>query len=431
MPVRPDDGAVRWRARRGPAGAAVLGTLLAGLVAVGCGPVPSVVPAAAAATTCTPGWTAAWHAAQQAVPGDSLAGRTLRMVVRPGAAGEQLRLRLSNRHGDGPLRIAAMTVGTTGPGAAVTRPVPLTVGGAPVADIPVGAEVLTDPAPVAAAAGVPLTVSLFLAEVPRTIGSHPVAMRTAWLSGPGDRTAAPDAAGFDTTLQSWPVLTGLEVLAPRPDGAVLVIGDSLVDGVGSTPGGDDRFPDQLAARLSAVGGDRPMTVLNAGLSRNQLLQDDPPAGGDAPSTRWDDDVAAVPGVRDVVLLVGTNDLAAGAAGGDLVAGLQGFAQRARAAGLRVFLTTIPPSASGGRAAPSAVAARDEVNDWLRSDGRRWADGVIDAAAALGDPGDPLRLRPDLDSGDGLHPSPAGYRALAASVPVEELSGSPCRTSPDR
>ncbi|WP_224392570.1 GDSL-type esterase/lipase family protein [Pseudonocardia sp. ICBG1293] len=408
---------------------AVCGTLLAGLVAAGCGPAPTPLPAAAAAATCAPGWTAAWHAAQQAVPGDSLTGRTLRMVVRPGATGEQLRLRLSNRHGDGPLRIAAMTVGTAGPGAAVTRPVPLTVGGAPVADLPPGAEVLTDPAPVASVAGGPLTVSLFLAQVPRTIGSHPVAMRTAWLSGPGDRTAAPDPAGFDTTLQSWPVLTGLEVLAPRPDGAVLVIGDSLVDGVGSTPDGDDRFPDQLAARLAAAGGDRPMTVLNAGLSRNRLLQDDPPAGGDAPLNRWDDDVAAVPGVRDVVLLVGTNDLAAGASGADLVEGLQAFAQRARAAGLRVFLTTVPPSVSGGRDAPAVVAARDEVNAWLLADGRRWADGVIDAAAALGDPGDRRRLRPDLDSGDGLHPSAYGYRVLAASVPVGELSGSVCRTRP--
>lgn len=410
-------------------GAVVLGALLLGF-ATACGSAPAVVPAAAA-VSCAPGWTAAWHAAQQAVPGDSLAGRTLRMVVRPGATGGQLRLRLSNRHGDGPLRVGAVTVGTAGPGAAVDRPVPLSVGGRPGVELAPGEEVLTDPAPVAATSGVPLTVSLFLAAVPRTIGSHPVAMRTAWLSGPGDRTAAPDPAGFDTTLQSWPLLAGLEVLAPRPDGAVLVIGDSLVDGVGSTPGGDDRFPDQLAARLAAAGGDRPMTVLNAGLSRNRLLQDDPPAGGDAPLTRWDDDVAAVPGVRDVILLVGTNDLAAGAGADEVVAGLRAFAARARDTGLRVFLSTIPPSASGGRDRPEVVAVRDAVNEQVRTDGRDWADGVIDAAVALGDPGDPRRLRADLDSGDGLHPSPAGYRALAASVPVGDLSGSPCRTSGDR
>lgn len=60
-------------------------------------------------------------------------------------------------------------------------------------------------------------------------------------------------------------------------------------------------------------------------------------------------------------------------------------------------------------------------------GPRYADGVIDAAAALADPADPARLRSDLDSGDGLHPGPAGYRALADAVPLAALSGSPCRT----
>ncbi|MEV1294966.1 GDSL-type esterase/lipase family protein [Pseudonocardia sp. NPDC049635] len=410
----------RWHI---PAALAVLALLLAGSVAAGCG---RALPAPAGAAECGPGWVAGWHAAQQAVPGDQLAGRTLRMVVRPQASGDGLRLRLSNRHGDGPLHVGSVTVGRAETGAATTDPRPLLIGGRPDVGMDPGTDVLTDPLPVPVERGVPLTVSLYLTDVPATISSHPVAMRTTWLSGPGDRTTEPGADDFGTTLQSWPVLSGLDVLAPRPTGGVLVIGDSLVDGVGSTPNGDDRFPDGLAARL--VAEQETTTVLNAGLSRNRLLQDDPPAGGDAPATRFDVDVAPLAGVRDVILLIGTNDLAAGAGADELVTGLRAFADRGRATGLRVFLTTIPPSTSGGRDVEAVVAARDRVNERIRADGPGWADGVIDAAAVLADPGDPTRLRPEYDSGDGLHPSPAGYRALADAVPISALSGAPCLAS---
>lgn len=413
----------RWR---GPVVVAVLAVLVAGLAFAGCG---RALPAAAARAGCAPAWSAGWHAAQQAVPGDQLVGRTLRMVVRPQASGDAVRLRLSNRHGDGPLGIGAVSFGGAGGPAEVVEPVPVLVGGRPDVRLAPGDDVVTDPLPVRVDRGVPVLVSVFLTEVPTTISSHPVAMRTAWLSAPGDRTASPGAGGFGTTLQSWPVLAGLEVHAPAPGAGLLLIGDSLVDGVGSTPDGDDRLSDQLAARLAAGSGGPRTTVLNAGLSRNQLLQDDPPAGGDSPLTRFDADVAAVAGVRDVLLLIGTNDLAAGARGEELVAGLRTFAERARAAGLRVFLATIPPATSGGRDAPDVVAARDHVNAWIRTGAGRFADGTVDAAAVLAEPGDPLRLRPEYDSGDGLHPSAAGYRALAAAVPVPALSGSPCPGTP--
>lgn len=93
----------RWR---GPVVVAVLAVLVAGLAFAGCG---RALPAAAARAGCAPAWSAGWHAAQQAVPGDQLVGRTLRMVVRPQASGDAVRLRLSNRHGDGPLGIGAVS----------------------------------------------------------------------------------------------------------------------------------------------------------------------------------------------------------------------------------------------------------------------------------------------------------------------------------
>ncbi len=167
-----------------------------------------------------------------------------------------------------------------------------------------------------------------------------------------------------------------------------------------------------------------MAVLNAGVSGNQLLADDPAGNGAAPISRFDRDVAAAAGATDVVLNIGTNDIAAGSNAAALVAGLQRFSERARAAGKRVFLTTITPSIVGGRGTPAAVATRTAVNDWIRAHGPEYADGVFDFAAAVADPAAPTHLAGRYDSGDGLHLSAAGYRALAAAVDVEASDRQP-------
>ena len=62
--------------------------------------------------------------------------------------------------------------------------------------------------------------------------------------------------------------------------------------------------------------------------------------------------------------------------------------------------------------------RKAVNDWLRSEGIKEADAVVDFDAAVRDPDHPSRFRPDLHSGDWLHPSDAGYQAMAEAVPLD-------------
>jgi lysophospholipase L1-like esterase len=102
-----------------------------------------------------------------------------------------------------------------------------------------------------------------------------------------------------------------------------------------------------------------------------------------------------------------------------------FAERARAAGTRVVLTTITPSAAGEHGTPAAVAVRDAVNAWVLAHGAEHADGVADFGAAVADPAQPSHLAPGYDSGDGLHLSAAGYRALADALDPALLTGSPC------
>jgi lysophospholipase L1-like esterase len=377
----------------------------------------AVLPRAVAAAACGPTWVTAWQAAMQpGTPPRAVAGGgTLRMVVRPQVGGAQIRVRLSNAYGSAPLSVDAVsaTGAGGGPKAAVGSEQPVTFGGQAGTVIPPGAEAVSDPVAVVAA-GL-LAVTIAVPALPAVVSAHPVALQTSWL--------APRGGALGTPTTSWLLLSGLDVLAPRPVHAVVAVGDSITDGVGTAPDADARWTDALATRLAAAGGETTMTVLNAGISRNELLADG--VGGPPPQARFAGDVAGALGATDVVLNVGTNDIAAGRDAAAIEAGLVRFADAARAAGKRVFLTTITPSTAGTHGTPQAVATRNAVNTWIRTQGPAHAAGVVDFAAAVADPTHPDRLAAAADAGDGLHLSAAGYRALAAAVPVAALSGSPC------
>jgi lysophospholipase L1-like esterase len=65
--------------------------------------------------------------------------------------------------------------------------------------------------------------------------------------------------------------------------------------------------------------------------------------------------------------------------------------------------------------PASEADRQAVNQWIRTPGR--FDAVIDFDKIMLDPEHPDQLAPEFDSGDHLHPSPAGYAAMAEAVPL--------------
>lgn len=381
-------------------------------------------PATAPPDACRPAWTTGWQAAAQpgpALPG--LGGATVRMVVHPQVTGSEVRLRLSNAYGTTPLAVGAVTAarsdGSAGLVLGTVQPVPF--GGQQEVVIPPGGEVVSDAVPLVAEAGSPLAVSLFLPVAPQVLTQH-FAMQAAYVSGRGDATFA-DAGSFGAQLPSSVVLTGIDVRAPRPVNSLVAVGDSITDGMGAAAG--ESWPDVLGARLAVAGGAGTMAVLGAGISGNRLLADQGPQQGDVPLTRFDRDVTAAGGATDVVLSIGTNDIAAGRSAADIAAGLRQFADHARAAGKRVFLTTVTPSGTGAHGMPAAIAARQDLNAWVLEHGPAYADGVFDFAAAVADPAHPTRLAPAFDAGDGLHLSAAGYRALAAVVDPAQLSGSPC------
>lgn len=429
-----------WRPRRvAPPPGAVAGLVVFGVVAAlivagatgssaadaAGGPASGGALAADAPDPCAPDWVTAWQASPQAAPGEWLGGRTLRMLVHPTATGSEVRVRLSNRYGGAPLVVGTVAAARSAGGAAVVAGTARRVefAGRPDVVVPPGADVLSDPVSLLAEAGAPLAVSVHLPVAPAVVAEHPVALQTSYLSRPGDHALVDGPAPYATPVHSWAVLTGVDVLAPRPVNALVAVGDSITDGVGSAVDAESRWTDALAERLAVAGAEDVMAVLNAGISGNRLL--DGGAVGEPPLERFDADVARAAGVTDVLLHIGTNDIAAGREASAIVDGLVRFTERAHRAGLRVLLTTVTPSSAGAHGTPAAVAVREAVNTWVRVHGPAHAEGVVDFAAAVADPADPTRLAPAFDAGDGLHLSAAGYRALAGAIPVDGLSGSPC------
>ncbi|MFH9429176.1 SGNH/GDSL hydrolase family protein [Streptomyces sp. NPDC017615] len=389
------------------AGAVLLLTLAGQAV-----PAPAATPPAGA--TVRGSGIVTWAASAQRV--GSGADRSYRLIVRVSAGGSDLRVRLSNAYGGRPLTVDAAHAGLQDRGAALRRGSnrPLTFGGAREVTVPAGGAVWSDPLPGRVPAGARLAVSLRTPAARGPATGHEMALTTSYIGRNAD-TGDDGATGWTLTTGSWWYLDAVSVRPAHPrGGAVVALGDSITDGWGSTPGRDRRWPDDLARRLRAAG----VGVANAGISGNRVLTDN--HGAPSAGQRLERDVLSQPGVRVVILYEGVNDLKApdGASAADIVAGYREITERAHAAGICVVGATVAPFRGWLQWDPDAEAVRREVNHRLRTDSG--FDAVADVDRALRDPRDPERLRPDLDSGDHLHPDDAGMRAIAGAVDPRSL-----------
>lgn len=392
-------------------------------------------PAAAA-----PRWIASWGSAQMtpdgenALPPARTRNVTIRQVVRLSAGGPRVRVRFSNVFGRQPLTIGAAHVARP---AAGPRLLPggmaLRFAGRSAITIAPGAEAYSDPVPLAVQAGADLAISLYISGLIDGQTGHPGARATAWLTA-GDRTNDTDLPGSEPTTR-WFNLSDVEVEVPDDSATVVAIGDSITDGYGVQPNSNGRWTDFFAARLRANAATRSIGVVNAGIGGNRMLLD-----GLGPNllARFDRDVVARSGVKWVILLEGVNDLgvltrdrpATPQAHAAVVAGItQGYAQlvnRARANGIRVIAGTIMPFATNAyyHPGPETEADRQAVNRFIRTSGL--FDAVIDFDQLLRDPARADRLAAEYDSGDGLHPSAAGYRAMGEAIPLALFAASPAK-----
>lgn len=384
----------------------------------------------AAARSGADGWITSWGASPQVAGLGTLAARgfrnqTIREVIFASAGGDPVRLELTNVYGTTPLHVGRVTVAQADPqdpDAAVALGTihPVTFGGAASVVIPAGAEVLSDPVAMRVEPLEDLAVSVYLPDRTGPATMHFDAQQPNWVSGPGDHTADRGAAAYTSSTLSWYYVSGLVVRSADTIGTVVTFGDSITDGVGSTAGADARWPNDLARRLDALGGPA-LSVADEGIGGNRLLGGSGCCGASA-LARFARDALDQPGVKDVILLEGINDIGIGLAhprlepdvtAARLIAADRRLIAEAHARNVRIFGATILPYQGAGYFTAAGETIREQVNQWIRTS--RAFDGVIDFDAVMSDPADPLRLNPIYDSGDHLHPNDAGYQAMANAI----------------
>lgn len=381
-------------------------------------------------------WVASWGASQQipepqnSLPPDDLRDATVRQIVHLSVGGPALRVHVSNAFGTGTLHLTSVHI---------ARPVvnsssaidpatdrALTFGGSPDVTIPPGAEFISDPVDYPVAPLCDLAITFHLDAPPAGETGHPGSRATSWYVH-GDFAGAANLTD-PKHVDHWYQLSEIDVQVPHNAASIAALGDSITDGHASTTNGNDRWTDVLARRLQASASTQNIGVTNQGIGGNHLLTD---GLGPNALARFDRDVLAPAGVKWVIIFEGVNDLGGlGLKLGDaaspadhialvqrIVAAYQQMIDRAHAHGVHVFGATITPYVGSNyyHPGPASEADRQNVNRWIRTPGH--FDAVIDFDAAVRDPQHPHHLLPAYDCGDHLHPSPAGYKALGETIPL--------------
>lgn len=348
------------------------------------------------------------------VPSD-LEDCTVRMVVRTGIGGSKVRVNLSNSLSRPPVKVGSLHIalyksnGSTVPGSDHE----VLFSGRPSFTLLPGVVLLSDPVDIKIPPFTDLAVSLYFPDKTGTPTEHRLGLHTTYISKgntAGDVTMPDPEKTF-----SYLWLAGLDVYTAPDDFAVVALGDSITDGFATTLDANKQWPMLLARRLNATPGVRQISVINQGISGNQVLRD---GAGISALARFDRDVLSIAGVKWVIILEGINDInfrgwmdgPDGLSGDDLIAGYRQIIERSHTHGIKVIGATLTPEEGVPTMSERGEKIRQTVNEWIRT--CRLFDAVVDFDEVIRDPSRPIRMRPEFDPGDHIHPNDAGNQAMA-------------------
>ncbi len=373
-------------------------------------------------------WHTSWSTAHTG-KAPAIADQTLRMVLQLSAGGDEVRVKLRNKFGTEPVIVDAASVGIIDSGASLkpgSRKA-LTFFGSTSAVIEAGEDLLSDPVVLPTQAQQFLGISLFISGTAAP-SQDSLAYVTSYLTPAGAGSSIDDDSGmaFTSETPAMILVGSVEVQDTSLIGTVIGVGGSTTDGVGSDgkflnavpspaallfPQPDChpcRWTDFLARRILAeLPPSAQLSVGNEGIASNTTTD---------VLERYDADVLDHPNLTHVILYSGANDLGAGV-GDDadtIVTNLKTAIDRAHAVGVKVIAATINPRSSF---TPLQNIQRQIVNTWIRAKGNcdGYCDGFVDFDAALAWPLDPNVMNPVYDSGDNVHPTPAGYKVMVDSI----------------
>jgi lysophospholipase L1-like esterase len=376
-------------------------------------------------------------------PPEAFHDETIRQVMYLHHGGDAVRIELSNEYGTTDTTFPSVTVGRRqgDSGADVDgEPMPVTFGGADSVTIPRGRTVLSDPVALPTEDLDHVVVSMFVPAGQGAATVHGNAMQT-FFTAAGDQTevAADDAFAergivvnnYTSTLTTAVYYAAsIQVEGEPGDRTIVALGDSITDGFLSDGNTDGRYPDVLARRLKEDPATQNLSIANQAISGGRVTAD-----GIGPSTlnRLQRDVLDQPNLGGVIFLQGINDFGTAIAQGpsvsaeELIEAWKDIAEQVRAEGVPIYIGTLTPAGNllrpapyGFYSTPDNVAKRNQVNEWLRTEGDRYFDGVIDFDASIKDPIIPDWIALQYDALDNLHPNQAGYAEMAADIPQEYL-----------
>ena len=187
---------------------------------------------------------------------------------------------------------------------------------------------------------------------------------------------------------------------------IVALGDSTTAGtpgfqspVEAPPDGAGNVESQFAYWLMQAHPD--WRVLNRGVNGERAAEI---------GARFARDVAAAR-PDAVVVIAGVNDVYQGRSADAVQRDLAAIYAAARAAKIPIVAGSIIPYNTATAAQNQAMRA---VNGWIREQAGAHAESIVfcDTRAAVAEPGAPDRL---VSSPDDLHPSPEGYKLMAAAL----------------
>ncbi|MFE6890282.1 SGNH/GDSL hydrolase family protein [Streptomyces sp. NPDC057694] len=390
-------------------------------------------PRSSAAPASTGTWAGSWSAAPAgAEPGtetNGFSGRSVRNIVHTSIGGTGARVTLSNLYGQQPLSIThasiAVASAPNSPTALAGTVRRLTFSGNTSVVVAAGSQIVSDAVRIQVPGDSDMLVTTYSPTASGPVTYHPQARQMSYVAS-GDLVEDPTGTRYTEQSPYWRYLTALDVLSNEAAGTVVVIGDSLTDGITSTMGANHRWTDVLADRLRSESGAPRYGVVNQGISGNRVLSDGlgRPANNPSGLSRFGRDALDRSGVRAVVIDLGINDILRNPQQTNpdkIVEGLRELVRQAHARGLRVVGATLMPFQGHRGYEPRLEVVRQGVNAQIRA-GKVY-DSYVDFDRALRDPYNPRKLLPQYDSGDHLHPSDAGYRKMAESFDLSSLKGS--------
>ena len=327
---------------------------------------------------------------------------SLRQIVHVSLGGETLRLRLSNEFGSAPVEIRSVFIADARDSSDIDAHTAryLSFGGRRSVTIEPSETIASDLVAYHLRPLQRLSVTICYGRAPEHATSHRGSRTTSYIM-PG---IAKPKKPFRTTerLEHWYNLSAIDVEATAP--VVAVLGNSITDGRGSTTNHQDRWTDAMAEALGGRVG-----VLNLGIGGNAVVR----GGLSQPAlVRFDRDILGQAGVTHLIVFEGVNDIGnsrhAEQTTEELIDAYRQFIRKAHERGIKVYGATITPFGGSDYWSPFHEAARQTVNQWIRTS-PEW-DGVIDFDRLTADPAAPERLRESWQS-DWLHPNAEGYKAM--------------------